>query len=220
MMLKTKSLWLAAWRRAAAGPAVAQITAPREAAQIEFGPVVAVSESSNCGCGSRRQRLQRRHGAAARLHADGRDRECSACSASASNELMFQTGNDYVWFREFELRAIEQRAILRCASTCRQADSSRSSEPSTSARGARRGPEIDARARRIDRIVVGGLGFDLTPRTSLTASARFDDVEFEDGESLPRCRVGRRAEPIGPRSGGRRALRRHAADDAQRPGRI
>jgi hypothetical protein len=30
--------------------------------------------------------------------------------------------------------------------------------------------------------VVGGLGFDLTPRTSLIASARFDDSTFDDGE--------------------------------------
>jgi hypothetical protein len=49
---------------------------------------------------------------------------------------------------------------------------------------ARRSPEIDVRARRIDRSGIAGLAFDLTPRTSLTASARADESTYDEGEQF------------------------------------
>ena len=84
----------------------------------------------------------------------------------------------------------------------------------------RRSPEIDARARRVDRNVLGGIAFEVSPRTALTASVRLDDSNYDEGETLPQRCAGRRAEPIRPSSRRRRALRHHATDDAVRHGRV
>ena len=47
---------------------------------------------------------------------------------------------------------------------------------------ARRGPEIDARSRRIDRAVTAGLAFELSPRTALTTSIRLDEANYDEGQ--------------------------------------
>jgi hypothetical protein len=98
-----------------------------------------------------------------------------------ANELLFQSGNDYVWFQEFESErssdAIYAVRFNLSASRFKPfigADRIRSR--------ARRSPEIDARARRIDRSLVGGFALELTPRTAITASARFDTARFDEGE--------------------------------------
>src|SRR5688572_7359059 len=65
---------------------------------------------------------------------------------------------------------------------------------------ARRGPEIDARSRRIDRAVTAGLAFELSPRTALTTSVRLDEANYEEGQrfrgtalddALNRTEIGR-----------------------------
>ena len=43
-------------------------------------------------------------------------------------------------------------------------------------------PEIDTRARRLDRSVLAGTAFDLSERTAVTASATIADTAFDDGE--------------------------------------
>ncbi len=94
-----------------------------------------------------------------------------------SNELLFQTGNDYVWFQEFssERSSNAQYAMRFNLSASRFKPFIGAEHIRTRAR---RSPEIDARARRIDRAMLGGLAFDLSPRTSLTASVRFDEAEL------------------------------------------
>lgn len=181
MILKTKTLWLVFWGiLLAAAPGAAQITAPREAAHIEFGPL---------GLYPSLQILDA--GVDENVFNDGSEpqRDYTLTVATrvlsvlrlGSNELMFQTGNDYVWFREIdsERSSNAQYAMRFNLSASRFKPFIGAEHVRTRAR---RTPEIDARARRMDRTVLGGLGFDLTPRTSLTGSVRFDESSYDEGE--------------------------------------
>ena len=181
IMLKTNSLpTFLAWVFLAAAPASAQISAPREAAQIEFGPVSLYPSLQIVDAGVDDN-----------VFNDGtapqRDYTLTVASRLlavvrlGANELMLQSGNDYVWFREFdsERSSNAQYAVRFNLSASRFKPFIGATRVRTRAR---RSPEIDARARRIDRSVLGGLGIELTPRTSVTASLRFDDANYEDGE--------------------------------------
>lgn len=181
MMLKTKSLWVVFGAALmAAAPAAAQITAPREAAQIEFGPLSLYPSLQIVDAGYDEN-----------VFNDGTEpqRDYTLTVASrmlavirlGSNELLVQSGNDYVWFQEFdsERSSNAQYAMRFNLSASRFKPFIGAERIRTRAR---RSPEIDARARRIDRTALGGLGFDLTPRTSLTASVRLNDTAYEEGE--------------------------------------
>jgi hypothetical protein len=181
MMLKTNGLAVALGAvLLTAAPAVAQITAPREAAEIEFGPVSLYPSLQIVDAGYDEN-----------VFNDGSEpqRDYTLTVASrllavmrfGSNELMVQSGNDYVWFREFdsERSSNAQYAMRFNLSASRFKPFIGAEHLRTRTR---RSPEIDARARRVDRTVLGGLGFDLTPRTSLTASARMNDTTYDEGE--------------------------------------
>ena len=181
MMLKTNGFWFViAAMLLPASPAMGQITAPREAAQIELGllsiyPSLQIVDA----------------GVDENVFNDGtapqRDYTFTVASRLlgvvrlGSNELLFQTGNDYVWFREFssERSSNAQYAVRLNLSASRFKPFIGAERVRTRSRPS---PEIDTRARRIDRSVVGGLGFELTPRTSLTASVRLDESHYEEGE--------------------------------------
>ena len=181
IVLKTNNLWFTlAIALAAGAPAAAQITAPREAAQIEFGPLSLYPSLQIVDAGIDEN-----------VFNDGSapEQDFTLTVASrvlavvrlGSNELLFQSGNDYVWFQQFDSeRSSNAQYAMRFNLSASRFKPFIGAER-TRAR-ARRSPEIDARARRIDRSVLGGLGFDLTPRTSLTASVRFEESEFGDGE--------------------------------------
>ena len=166
----------------AAGPVWAQISPPREPAPLTFGPVslhpaVRIMDA----------------GVDDNVFNDGSDPESDytitiatrilALVRMGSNELMLQTGNDYVWFQQFdsERSSNAQYAMRFNLSASRFKPFVGAEHIRTRAR---RTSEIDARARRVDRNVVGGLGFELTSRTSLTASARLDDVTYDEGETF------------------------------------
>jgi len=183
MMQKTKTLcMLAACVLLAAGPVSAQLSAPREPAPLTFGPVSVhpILQILDAGVDEN-------------VFNDGSDPERDYTMTIAtriltvlrmgSNELLFQAGNDYVWFQQFdsERSSNAQYAMRFNLSASRFKPYIGAEHIHTSAR---RTPEIDARARRVDRSVLGGLGFDLTPRTSLTASARLDDVSYDEGETF------------------------------------
>lgn len=181
MMLITKHLRMAVGVMAlTAAPAAAQITAPREAAQIELGPFSIYPSLQVVDAGVDEN-----------VFNDGtapqRDYTFTLASRVLSvlrlgaNELLFQTGNDYIWFREFssERSSNAQYAVRFNLSASRFKPFIGAERVRTRTRP---GPEIDTRARRIDRSLLGGLGYDLTPRTSLTASVRFDESNYEDGE--------------------------------------
>ena len=183
MILKTNSLWLVVVVVSlSATPAAAQISAPREAAQIQLGPVgiypaVMIADAGiddNVFNDSSAPERDYTMTVAARILAVVR---------LGSNELLFQTGNEYVWFQEFssERSSNAQYAMRFNLSASRFKPFIGVERLRTRAR---RSPEIDARARQIDRVAQGGLGFDLTPRTGLTASVRFDDVVYDEGEEF------------------------------------
>src|SRR5688572_15110004 len=181
MMLKTNGLSAVVGAvLLVAAPASAQITAPREAAQIELGAlslypslqiVDAGYDENVFNDGTQPQRDYTLTVASRML----------AVVRLGSNELMVQSGNDYVWFREFdtERSSNAQYAMRFNLSASRFKPFIGAERIQTRAR---RSPEIDARARRIDRTALGGLGFDLTPRTRLTASVRINDSTYDEGE--------------------------------------
>ena len=182
MILRTKSLWLVAWGVVlTAAPAAAQISAPREAAEIVFGPLSLYPTFQILDAGVD-ENVFNDGSAPQRDYTLTVSTKVLSVVRLGSNELLFQVGNDYVWFKEFssERSSNAQYAMRFNLSASRfkpfvGAEHVRSS--------ARRSPEIDARAPRIDRAVLGGLGFDLTPRTSLTASVRLDKAAYDEGES-------------------------------------
>jgi hypothetical protein len=183
MTLKTKNLGLlAAGALLFAVPAAAQISVPAETALVDFGkvslyPTVQLLDAGiddnvfNDGVTPHRDytfTLATKVLAAARL---------------GSNELLFQVGGDYVWFKEFDTeRSGNAQYAMRFNLSASRFKPFFGAEHIQSS--ARRGPEIDARARRVDQTVLTGLGFDLTTRTSLTASARLTRSIYNDGESF------------------------------------
>ncbi len=182
-MLKTKGLcvWIGATLLTTT-PAAGQIAAPREAAQIEWGPLSLYPSLQIVDAGVDDNVF---NDGTAPQH----DYTLTVASRVLSvirlggNELMFQTGNDYVWFREFasERSSNAQYSVRFNLSASRFKPFIGAERVRTRTRP---GPEIDARARRIDRNAVAGLGFDLTSRTSVRASVKFDDSTFEEGESF------------------------------------
>jgi hypothetical protein len=166
----------------AAGPVSAQISAPREPAPLTFGPVSLHPTLRIMDAGVDDN-----------VFNDGSDPERDytmtivtrilAVVRMGSNELLLQTGNDYVWFQQFDSERSSNAlyAMRFNLSASRLKPFIGAEHIRTSAR---RTPEIDERARRVDRSLLGGLGFDLTPRTSLTATARMDEVTYDEGETF------------------------------------
>ena len=220
MILKTKNLWLvlggaSAGSGAGGGPDLA----PREAAQIEFGTLALYPSLQIVDAGFDDNVFNDSVGAAARLHADR-----GVASARGSSSRL-------------ERAAVPGRQRLRLVPA--NSTSERSNNTQYAVRfnmsasrfkpfiGAehvrtrsRRSPEIDARARRVDRNVLGGLAFEVSPRTALTASVRLDDTNYEEGESFRNVALDDALNRSGRGSRRRRALRHHAADDAVRHGRV
>jgi len=180
-MLKTKRLFgLLVGSLLIAAPCHGQVTAPRDPAQIQFGPV-SVYPSLQIVDAGRDENVFNDAAAPVTDYTLTVSSRVLAALHLGANELLFQTGNDYVWFQEFESErssnAIYAVRFNLSASRFKPfigADHIRSR--------ARRSPEIDARARRVDRSVQGGLAFELTPRTAITAAARLDDARFDEGE--------------------------------------
>lgn len=183
MIQKTKTLgMLAACLLLAARPVSAQIAAPKEPAPLTFGPV------------SLHPTLQLLDaGIDENVFNDGSDpqRDYTLTVATrvlavlrmGSNELLFQAGNDYVWFQQFDSeRSSNALYAMRFNMSASRLKPYIGAEHIRTR--ARRTPEIDARARRVDHSVLGGLGFDVTPRTSLTASARLEEVSYDEGETF------------------------------------
>jgi hypothetical protein len=164
----------------AAAPVQAQIVAPLEAAQIEFGSLALypILEIVDAGIDDNVFNAS---------VAPQRDYTMTVASRVlsvlrlGSNELMFQAGNDYVWFQE----STSERSNNAQYAARFNMSASRF-KPYIGVEyirtRVRRSPEIDARARRVDRNVQAGMAFDVSPRTALTASVRLDDTNYAEGE--------------------------------------
>ena len=183
MMLKTKSLWLAVGAVLfIAGPAGAQIAAPAEAPHVEFGPVALYPTVQLLDAGID-DNVFNDGVAPHRDYTFTLATKVLAAVRLASNELLFQVGSDYVWFKEFETeRSGNAQYAMRFNLSASRLKPFIGAEHIRSS--ARRGPEIDARARRADQALLGGLAYEITPRTAITASARFDSSIYNDGESF------------------------------------
>ena len=160
--------------------ASAQLTAPREAAQIELGPlslypslqIIDAGKDSNVFNDGSAPREDYTFTLASRALAVVR---------FGANEALFSTGSDYVWFKEFaqERSSNEDYAVRFNLSASRL-------KPYVGALWSqtRKRPsfEIDARALRLERALLAGLRFNLTERTSIIAAARSDDTSYEEGQ--------------------------------------
>jgi Putative beta-barrel porin 2 len=162
--------------------AQAQIEAPRESAQIEFGTVSLYPSLQLADAGIDEN-----------VFNDGSDpkkdvtftlsSEALAVWRVGLNELMFSTGSDYVWFKDYESeRASNYNYALRfnlSASRFKPYVGAQHTRTST-----RPTPEIDTRARRTTRVGTVGSSFDLTERTGITASAQWDEATFDDDQQF------------------------------------
>ena len=181
MTLKTKNLWLViGGALLTVAPAEAQISAPREAAQIEFGTLAFYPSFQIVDAGIDDNVFND-------PSAPQRDFTMTVSSRGlavlrlGSNELLFRAGDDYVWFQD---STSERSNNLQYA--VRFNMSASRFKPYIGAEyirtRVRRSPELDARARRVDHYMLGGIAFELSPRTAITASARIDESNYEEGE--------------------------------------
>lgn len=183
MILKTKTLWLvlagALW---GAAPVVAQISTPREAAHIEFGTLALYPTLQLVDAGID-DNVFNSPVAPQRDYTMTVSGKVLSVLRLGSNELLFQAVNDYVWFQE----STSERSNNTLYAVRFNLSASRF-KPYIGAEyirtRVRRSPEIDARARQVDRTVLGGMAFEVSPRTALTASARLEDVNYKEGEEF------------------------------------
>ncbi|MEO5739880.1 MAG: outer membrane beta-barrel protein [Vicinamibacterales bacterium] len=181
MILKTKGLWVVlAAALLAASPVHAQITAPREAAQIQFGTLSLYPSMQIVDAGFDDNVFNDPSAPQSDYTLTASSRGLAVLRLG-SNELLFQGGHDYVWFREImsERSNNAQYAVRFNMSASRFKPYIGAEHVSTRVR---RSPEIDARARRVDRTLLGGIAFDVSPRTALTAAVRLDETTYAVGE--------------------------------------
>jgi hypothetical protein len=162
--------------------AEAQISAPREAAQIELGPMsvyptirlVDVGVDENVFNDSADPRQDYTFTLATRALAVFR---------LGLNELMFSSGSDYVWFKEHSSeRSTNASYALRFnLSASRFKPFVGAERVQTRMRPT---VEIDTRAQRLDQTVLAGSNFNLTERTAITAMARYAESKYDDGEQF------------------------------------
>jgi hypothetical protein len=183
MTLKTNSLEIAIWSvLLAAAPVGAQVSAPRESAKAEFGPLALYPTVQLLNAGVD-DNVFNDGNAPQRDNTLTVESRVLAVLRLGSNELLFRVGSNYVWFQELSSeRSNNPGYALRFNLSASRfkpfigAEYNRTSE--------RRGPEIDTRARRTERVALTGLGFDLTPRTALVASIRLDETDYDEGEAF------------------------------------
>ncbi len=163
-------------------PVNAQLTPPREASQIELGPLSLYPTVKIIDAGVDSNIFN---------DAEQPKEDYTFTLTSAvlgvvrlgSNELMFESGGDYVWFRDY---ASERSTSGRYAMRLNMSASRLKPFVGASHQRTRARPnlEIDARALRLDRSALGGFVVNLTARTGVTASMRLEDATYERGEQF------------------------------------
>jgi hypothetical protein len=162
--------------------AQAQLIAPREAAQLQFGPlsiypsvrVVDVGIDDNVFNDTVGERDDYTFTIASRV---------MGVLKMGANELMVSGGGDYVWFKDFvSQRSTNANYGLRfnmSASRFKPFVGAERSHTRT-----RPNVEIDTRARRVENLFLAGTNFDMSDRLALTATAQYSDSIYEDGEQF------------------------------------
>jgi hypothetical protein len=162
--------------------AEAQIVAPREAAQIEWGPLSVYPSIRLVDVGKDEN-----------VFNDSADAKEDYTFTIASkglavvrlglNELMFSSGSDYVWFKDHSSeRSTNAAYALRfnlSASRFKPFVGAERIQTRT-----RPTVEIDTRAQRLDQMVMAGSNFNLTERTAISANARYSDSKYDEGEQF------------------------------------
>jgi hypothetical protein len=158
----------------------AQLSAPHERAQIEYGPVslypslqiVDAGKDSNVFDDNEHPKEDYTFTLASRA---------LVVTKLGANELMFSTGSDYVWFHQYD-----QERSSNAISSLRFNLSASRFKPFLGAERlrtrARPSAEIELRARRLERSAIVGSNFNLTDRTAITMSATASDSTYEKGE--------------------------------------
>jgi hypothetical protein len=165
-----------------AAPARAQIIAPREAAQIAFG-AVSIYPSLVVADAGRDSNVFDDSQAPKEDYTFTVQSRVLAVTRLGLNELMFSTGSDYVWFRQYT-----QERSNNATYAVRFNLSASRFKPFIGAQDshirARPNPEIDARVSLLDRQVTAGSAFNLTERTAITASAELNNSSYDSGQSF------------------------------------
>jgi hypothetical protein len=179
---------------------LAQLTAPGEAAQIRVGPVSLYPTLQILDAGRDRN-----------VFNDGEDRQEDFTFTAASralavvkvgqNELLFSTGNDYIWFQKY---AQERSNNIRYATRFNLSASRFKPFFGAEHQRTRSRPnlEIDTRARRVERAATAGFNLNVADRTAFTASVKFDDSTFDDGEVFRAVDLGNALNRSGRSAGG------------------
>jgi hypothetical protein len=163
--------------------AQAQLTAPREAAQLQFGPlslypslrIVDVGIDDNVFNDTVAERDDYTFTIASRV--------MSVLKLGVANELIGSVGGDYVWFKDF----VSQRSTNANYGLRFNMSASRFKPFVGGERiNARTRPnvEIDTRARRVENQILAGTNFDMSDRLALTATAQYSDATYDEGEEF------------------------------------
>ena len=158
----------------------AQVQTPTEAAPLQFGVVSLYPTLQIIDAGKD-----------SNIFDDGEDPKEDYIFTAASrivglaklgaNELLFSAGNDYVWFREFaDQRSTNNRHAVRLNMSALRVKPFVGVERQHTRE--RPNSEIDARARRLGKAATAGIDVALADRTSFTASVRFDDLKYDEGQ--------------------------------------
>jgi hypothetical protein len=161
-------------------PAAAQITAPREGAEIEFGPLSVYPSLQIVDAGID-ENVFNDAGEARKDYTFTVASRALAVLRVGSNEIMFLSGSDYVWFRKYvSERSGNATYAVRLNLTASRFKPFLGAERTRTR--ARPNAEIDARARRLEQRFLAGASFDLTERTAITTLAEFNSSSYQDGE--------------------------------------
>jgi len=160
--------------------ASAQVTAPREPAQIAIGPASLYPTLRLAEAGLDDNIFNDAENPKEDVTATLEARLLSVVRLGL-NELLFTVGSDYVWFKDYvsERTTDSSYAVRFNLSASRFKPFLGTGSTWTSDRA---NVEIDTRARRFERMVTGGANFGLTDRTSITGSVQRDELRFQDGE--------------------------------------
>jgi hypothetical protein len=156
------------------------LTAPREAAQIALGPISFYPSVQLIEAGKDTNVFNDGSEAKEDYTFTVRSRALTMVKLGL-NELMFSTGSNYVWFREYTAeRSVNGQYALRFNLSASRLKPFVGAEHNRTR--SRPNPEIDVRARRLERVALAGFAYGVSDRTAITASLRFDDMSYDDGE--------------------------------------
>ena len=158
----------------------AQLTAPREAPSIQLGPIDLYPTLQIVDAGKDSNVFEEAQNPKEDYTLTVQSRALAVMKLGL-NEVMASTGADYVWFQQYKQeRSSNAQYALRLNLSAGRLKPFIGAERTRDRR--RPTPEIDVRARRLERAAVVGSNFNMTERTALTATAQIDDSSYQEGE--------------------------------------